>query len=157
MLPITFLCRNITIFHSVGLSIYYLHPPPTKDDCDPYPQIFVCAVLIMKSERFIYCRYLWKICMKGPNFVVFLEEKTRIPLHENLPFWGWGGTDKNRTSDCLILSKGTLIFTFDHQVFLRSAKLCPTPPAASPHNSWAMLRLHKSNLMISPAKNKPGR
>lgn len=40
MLPITFfLCGGITMFHSGGLSIYYLHPPPNKDDCDPYPQI----------------------------------------------------------------------------------------------------------------------
>ena len=82
------------------------------------------------------------------------KKKLGSPYMKTCHSWGEGVRIKNRTSHCLISSKGTLIFTFDHRIFLHSAKLCPTPPAASPHNSSAMLRLHKSNLMISPAKNK---
>ena len=132
-------------------------PSPQQRWLWSIPSDFVCALWIMKPERFIYCRYLRKICLNGPNFVVLLEEKISDPPIWKPHPWGEGVRIKNRTSHCLISPKGTLYFTFDHQVFLHSTKLCPTPPASSPHNSWAMLRLHKSNLMISPAKNKPGR
>ena len=148
MLPITFfLCGSMTIFHSRGLSTYYLHPPPPK-------------MIVIHTLRFCLClmnNEIWKVHLlsmplknlpEGSKFCRLLGRKTGIPLYENLPSLGWGD---NRTSHC------PFIFTFDHQVFLHSAKLCPTPPAASPHNCWAMLRLHKSNLMISPANNKPGR
>ena len=90
------------------------------------------------SERSKFCRLIGRKNLGSPYM------KTCHP-------WGEGVRIKTRTSHCLISPKGTLYFTFDHQVFLRSTKLCPTPPAASPHNSWATLRLHKSNLMISPA------
>ena len=133
-------------------------PSPQQRWLWSIPSDFVCALWIMKSERLIYCRYLRKNLSERSKFCRLIGRKNLgSPYMKTCHPWGEGVRIKKRTSHCLISPKGTLYFTFDHQVFLHSTKLCPTAPAASPHNSWAMLRLHKSNLMISPAKNKPGR
>lgn len=148
--------NNVSFSRTFHFVIYKLPPPP-------HPKMTVIHTL-----RFLSVPYEYKWNPKGSFTVDTFEKfvwgvqilsfswkkKLGSPYMKTCHSWGEGVRIKNRTSHCLISSKGTLIFTFDHRVFLHSAKLCPTPPAASPHNFSAMLRLHKSNLMISPAKNK---
>ena len=136
MLPITFfLCGSITMFHSGDFPFIIYTLPPTK-------------MTVIHTLRFCLCpmnneiRKVHLLSIPSKNlsewskFCRLIGRKNLgSPYMETCHPWGEGVRIKTRTSHCLISPKGTLYFTFDHQVFLHSTKLCPTPPAASPHNS----------------------
>ena len=62
-----------------GHSIFYSHPRPSEDDQNPNPPIYVDVLWKRKFKGFVLCVLLWKIRLKGQNFVGFLEEKIWTP------------------------------------------------------------------------------
>ena len=149
--------RNYNNFSFSGTFHLLSTPSPNQRWLWSIPSDFCLCPMNNEIRKVHLLSIPLKNLSEGSKFCGLLERKNSDPPIWKPAIFGVRGSDRKQSVPLSNFVKSTLIFTFDHQVFLHSAKLCPTPPAVSRHNSWAMLRLHKSNLMISPAKDKPGR